>query len=82
MAAAAPVLAHSLEEVDQGLRDKEKYFQPVDSEAPGFSLQDATGRTVSLSGLRGKVVVLMPETNGTPSPRSRMFCPSLLTVSP
>jgi protein SCO1/2 len=58
MAAAAPVLAHSLEEVDQGLRDKEKYFQPVDSEAPGFSLQDATGRTVSLSGLRGKVVVL------------------------
>jgi protein SCO1/2 len=58
MAVVVPVLAHSLEEVDQGLRDKEKYFQPVDSEAPGFTLQDATGRTVSLSGLRGKVVVL------------------------
>jgi protein SCO1/2 len=54
----APVLAHSLEEVDQDLRDKDKYFQPVDSEAPGFSLQDADGRGVSLAGLRGKVVVL------------------------
>jgi len=54
----APVLAHSLEEVDQDLRDKDKYFQPVDSEAPSFSLQDADGRVVSLAGLRGKVVVL------------------------
>jgi protein SCO1/2 len=58
VALVAPVLAHSLEEVDQGLRDKDKYFQPVDSEAPGFTLQDAEGRTVSLSDLRGKVVVL------------------------
>jgi protein SCO1/2 len=58
VAFVAPVLAHSLEEVDQGLRDKDKYFQPVDSEAPGFTLQDAEGRTVSLSDLSGKVVVL------------------------
>ena len=58
MATVAPVLAHSLEEVDQDLRDKDKYFQPVDSEAPGFSLQDADGRIVSLASLRGKVVVL------------------------
>jgi protein SCO1/2 len=58
VALVAPVLAHSLEEVDQGLRDKDKYFQPVDSEAPGFTLQDAEGRTVSLSDLRGKVVLL------------------------
>ncbi|CAN7386572.1 SCO family protein [Pararhizobium sp. LjRoot235] len=58
MAPITSVLAHSLEEVDQDLRDREKYFQAVDSEAPGFTLQDAGGRTVSLSGLRGKVVVL------------------------
>ncbi|MFH1553433.1 SCO family protein [Xanthobacter autotrophicus] len=56
--AIAPVLAHSLEEVDQDLRDKDKYFQPVDSEAPGFTLQDAEGHIVSLASLRGKVVVL------------------------
>ncbi|XKM38402.1 SCO family protein (plasmid) [Rhizobium ruizarguesonis] len=58
VASVAPVLAHSLEEVDQGLRHNDKYFQPVDSEAPGFTLQDAEGRTVSLSDLGGKVVVL------------------------
>jgi protein SCO1/2 len=58
MACVAPVLAHSLEELNQDLWQKEKYFQPVDSEAPGFTLQDAGGNTVSLSDLRGKVVVL------------------------
>lgn len=58
MASITPVLTHSLEEVDQDLRDREKYFQAVDNEAPGFTLQDAGGRTVSLSDLRGKVVVL------------------------
>lgn len=58
VASVVPVLAHSLEEVDQDLRAKETYFQPVDSEAPGFTLQDAAGRTVSLASLRGKVVIL------------------------
>ena len=58
MAFIAPSLAHSLDEVDQDLRDKDRYFQPVDSEAPGFTLQDADGRIVRLSDLRGKVVVL------------------------
>jgi len=50
--------AHSLEEVGQDMRDKERYFQAVDSEAPRFSLQDAGGGMVSLDSLRGKVVVL------------------------
>jgi protein SCO1 len=54
----APAAAHSLAEVDQDLRDKEHYFQAVDSDAPGFTLQDADGRTVSLEDLGGKVVVL------------------------
>lgn len=58
MALFAPAAAHSLEEVDQDLRDKEQYFQPVDNEAPAFTLQDADGRVVGLDTLSGKVVVL------------------------
>jgi protein SCO1/2 len=54
----APVFAHSIEEVDQSLRDKEKYFQPVESEAPGFTLKDASGGMVRLTDLRGKVIIL------------------------
>jgi protein SCO1/2 len=50
--------AHSLQEVEADLVSKEKYFQPADSEAPGFDLQDATGKDVKLSGFKGKVVVL------------------------
>lgn len=54
----SPALPHSLTDVEQQLRDKEKYFQPVDSEAPGFTLQDADGRVVRLTDFKGKVVVL------------------------
>lgn len=55
---ATPAFPHSLEEVEQDIHDQEKYFQPVDSEAPSFSLQDAEGRPVQFSDFRGKVVVL------------------------
>lgn len=55
---APSALTHSLQEVEQNLRDQEKYFQPVDSEAPGFSLQDSDGRPMKLGDFRGKVVVL------------------------
>lgn len=55
---APSALTHSLKEVEQNLRDQEKYFQPVDSEAPGFTLQDADGRVVRLADFKGKVVVL------------------------
>lgn len=54
----SPVFPHSLEELSQGLVNEEKYFQPVDKEAPSFTLQDADGRAVSLAEFRGKVVVL------------------------
>ena len=37
--------AHSLAEVETMIGGKEKYFQPVDKVAPGFSLLDAEGRT-------------------------------------
>lgn len=60
MAAAftAAAEAHSLEDVNQDLSAKENYFQAIDREAPGFDLQDGTGRDVRLSDFTGKVVVL------------------------
>ena len=53
-----PLAAHSLEELQGQLGDREKYFQPVGKEAPEFTLEDAKGRAVTLQDLRGKVVVL------------------------
>lgn len=55
---AAPAYSHSLEELSGEFVNEEQYFQPVDTEAPGFTLQDAGGRIISLSDFRGKVVVL------------------------
>src|SRR5260370_1099267 len=40
------------------LGDREKYFQPIDKDAPGFTLANAEGHGVSLADFRGKVVVL------------------------
>jgi protein SCO1/2 len=54
----APAPAHSLKSLEDKLHGREKYFQAIDRAAPDFVLQDADGRPVSLSGLRGKVVVL------------------------
>ncbi|MGE3289808.1 MAG: SCO family protein [Geminicoccaceae bacterium] len=55
---AAPASAHAPGELDRQLLERERYFQPMNHEAPGFTLQDADGRTVRLADLRGKVVVL------------------------
>jgi protein SCO1/2 len=57
-ASTSTVAAHSLDELEAQLRDREKYFQPIGKEAPDFTLQDAEGRAVSLEDLCGKVVVL------------------------
>ena len=58
--AASPskAAAHSLDELEAQLGDREQYFQPVNQDAPPFALEDAEGRGVSLEDLRGKVVVL------------------------
>ncbi len=61
LAFAAPItaaLAHSLNELEAELGQREKYFQPVEKPAPDFTLQDAAGHPVGLAGFRGKVVVL------------------------
>src|SRR6516225_4477329 len=58
LAAIVPASAHSLKELETSLGDREQYFQSIDQDAPGFILQGADGRPVSLADLRGKVVVL------------------------
>lgn len=50
--------AHSLDSLQQQLFEKEKYFQIKDQPAPDFTLQDAEGKSVRLSDLRRKVVVM------------------------
>lgn len=50
--------AHSLDEVNELLKDDERYFQAIDKPAPDFTLRDADGSVVRLADLRGKVVVL------------------------
>lgn len=50
--------AHSLKELEIRLGNREKYFQPIDKDAPEFELRDAAGRTVRLAGFHDKVVVL------------------------
>ena len=54
----ASVSAHSLEELQQDLYEREQYFQPKGEPAPPFALQDADGAPVGLSDLHNKVVVL------------------------
>jgi protein SCO1/2 len=50
--------AHSLEDVQEDLFDKERYFQVKSEPAPDFALEDADGQPFRLEDFRGKVVVL------------------------
>lgn len=50
--------AHSLQELEHELGEKERYFQPIDRPTPELALRDAEGRNVGLADLRGQVVVL------------------------
>lgn len=52
------VWGHSLKDVESMLGDRETFFQPMDAEAPSFTLSDADGQVTALSDFRGKVVVL------------------------
>jgi protein SCO1/2 len=58
LAGSYEVSAHSLKSLENQLYNTEKYFQPLDKEAPDFTLRDADCRTVGSTDLRGKVVVL------------------------
>jgi protein SCO1/2 len=57
-ALTAAARAHSLKDLETMLGDREKYFQAIDKPAPDFALQDADGKPVGPSELRGKVIVL------------------------
>lgn len=50
--------AHSMEDVEASLNEKERYAQFVDQPAPPFELTDSDGKTLSLADLKGKTVVL------------------------
>jgi len=73
-ASVANATAHSLDELETQLGDREQYFQPVNQDAPRFALEDAEGRGVSLEDLRGKATrAARTSVPCTPSasPRSR-----------
>src|SRR5439155_22196755 len=58
-AGSAPVAwSHSLKDLQTQLGDREKYFQPIDKDAPAFTLQDAYAHPVSLADFRRRIVVL------------------------
>ena len=57
-ATAAPAAAHSIKTLESNILERETYVQMTDMPAPGFTLQDADGREVSLEDFQGKVVVL------------------------
>ena len=57
--AGSEAAAHSMQELEGELRERARYFQPLEGRAaPGFTLRDADGREVSLGDFRGKAVVL------------------------
>lgn len=58
LAAAIPAYAHSLDEIEGDLLDREAYLEVVNRPAPQFSLTSADGRETSLLDYRGTVVVL------------------------
>jgi protein SCO1/2 len=49
---------HTLKQMEEALREREHYLQPMDTPAPSFALKDADGRVVRLEDFRGKIVVL------------------------
>lgn len=50
--------AHSMEDVEASLNEKERYAQFVDQPAPPFKLTESDGKALSLADLKGKTVVL------------------------
>ncbi|WP_258364208.1 SCO family protein [Halomonas sp. LBP4] len=55
---SSPSFAHSLEDAEAELQDRERYAQFVDQPAPAFSLTDVDSNIVSSSDLEESVVVL------------------------
>lgn len=58
LVASASSFAHSLEDAEAELQERERYAQFVDQPAPTFSLAGVEGNIVASSDLEGRVVVL------------------------
>nr|WP_255777332.1 SCO family protein [Halomonas desiderata] len=58
LAISSPSFAHSLEDAEAVLHERERYAQFVDQPAPAFALTDVDGNAVTSSDLEGQVVVL------------------------
>lgn len=58
LALAPRASAHSLEELEKALSERESFVEFRNEPAPEFALQDADGRPAGLHDFRGKVVVL------------------------
>lgn len=56
--ASAARADHPGSNLDEVMRQKEKYFQPIDAPAPDFELADADGNPVNLSDFAENIVVL------------------------
>ena len=55
----APALAHhTLQQMEEALREREDYLQLMNKEAPTFALKDPDGWPVRLEDFKGKVVIL------------------------
>ena len=57
LAIVSPAWAHSLQELERTLLEKERYLIVEDAPFPDFTLQDAAGRRVTLGDFRDTVVV-------------------------
>jgi len=53
-----PSFAHSLENLEENLKGREKYVQIVNHPAPEFTLRSPDYEAVSLTNFRGKAVIL------------------------
>ncbi len=58
-AVALSASAHTLNEIEDQLGERERYFQPFDRKASQFELHDADGGAVKLTDFSDKVVVLL-----------------------
>jgi protein SCO1/2 len=57
-AAATPLSAHPLQELEDEFYDKEQYFQALDKPVPDFTLSGPAGKLFQPADFLGKVVVL------------------------
>ena len=57
LAIVSPAWAHSLQELERRLLEKERYMVVEATSFPDFNLQDAAGRSVTLGDFRDTVVV-------------------------